>query len=398
MIRFLPDTWRDALLRPLAMAAPDGGVYIEIMAPDFRFMFIIVLGAMLAVMLLWRQRSTATFKPATILLMGTAMAFVPWMLSTGNGRYLIPFLLAAGPLCLALVYLLPLTRGFRLAIATCLIAVQGFAVYDASPLRSWGLTEWRSPPFFQIDLPQDMSTQPGTYLTLSGISYSLIAPLFPPASHWMSVNSAPDDRDQTPAGRRTHAFLSSGNPLTLIAPSIPDYATLQGLPDAEAVRSINVILAEHRLSISDPNACRLLQSKGMAAMAGQYLENGSRKTFSLFGFWACPLSYAVDATSTSPEIAKNHFDAVFEKIETLCPRFFRRGEAKTRVINGGEMRNYGESDIKVYVLDDGAVLYKYYRAYNVQFIGTVDDVMNGKAKMDCNKIHGRAGLPWEREI
>src|SRR6185369_9315597 len=41
MIRFLPDTWRDAILRPLALASPDGGVYIEIIAPDFRFLFIL---------------------------------------------------------------------------------------------------------------------------------------------------------------------------------------------------------------------------------------------------------------------------------------------------------------------------------------------------------------------
>ena len=37
MIRFLADTWRDALLRPVAMAAPNSSVYIEIAAPDFRF-------------------------------------------------------------------------------------------------------------------------------------------------------------------------------------------------------------------------------------------------------------------------------------------------------------------------------------------------------------------------
>ena len=34
MIRFLADTWRDAILRPVAMAAPNSSVYIEIAAPD----------------------------------------------------------------------------------------------------------------------------------------------------------------------------------------------------------------------------------------------------------------------------------------------------------------------------------------------------------------------------
>jgi len=31
-------------------------------------------------------------------------------------------------------------------------------------------------------------------------------------------------------------------------------------------------------------------------------------------------------------------------------------------------------------------------------IGTVDDVVSGKATLDCDKLRGRSGLPWEREI
>ena len=41
MIRFLPDTWLDALLRPVAMAMPDGWIYVETMAPDLRFVFVL---------------------------------------------------------------------------------------------------------------------------------------------------------------------------------------------------------------------------------------------------------------------------------------------------------------------------------------------------------------------
>ncbi|MBK9198131.1 hypothetical protein [Candidatus Skiveiella danica] len=46
MIRFLADTWRDALLRPVAMAAPNSSVYIEIAAPDFRFVLALGLGVL----------------------------------------------------------------------------------------------------------------------------------------------------------------------------------------------------------------------------------------------------------------------------------------------------------------------------------------------------------------
>ncbi len=149
MIRFLPDSWRDAVLRPFAMAAPDGGVYVEIMAPDFRFAFILLLIPVLTLLVVLRPWRNPSFKPVAILLTATAMAFVPWMLTTGNGRYFIPFLLVAGPLCLGLVYLLPTTRAFRLAIATCLVAIQATAIYETNPFRLWDWARWQDAPYFQ---------------------------------------------------------------------------------------------------------------------------------------------------------------------------------------------------------------------------------------------------------
>lgn len=398
MIRFEPDTWRDALLRPIAMAAPDGGVYIEVMAPDFRFAFAIMLIGLLTVFWVWRKRGATAFKPTAVLLTGVAVAFVPWLITSGNGRYFVAFLLAVGPLCLALVYLLPMTRGFRLTLAACLFAMQAFVVYESDPLKSWGMIQWREAPYFQIDLPQDMATAPGTYITLSSITYSLIAPLFPASSSWLNIATAPTDRQNTLEGRRTHAILSARPQPTLLVPSIPEYATQQGLPDAEAVRSINLLLSEHRLALSDPAQCRLIRSDSLVSMPIVQARVKSDKRFDKAGFWACPLRYPVAAPAARSEIAKSRFDAVFDKVETLCPRFFRRGEARTKVINGGELRQYTESDMKVFVMDDGAVLYKYLRTFSPELIGTVDEVMSGKAAVACDKIRGRSGLPWEREI
>lgn len=398
MIRFEPDTWRDALLRPIAMAAPDSGVYIEIMAPDFRFAFTLVLVGLLIVLYLLGRRTTAVVKPTAILFMVSALSFVPWLVTSGNGRYFIALLLVVGPLCLALVYLLPMTRGFRLTLAMCLLAVQTFAVYESDSLKSWGMSQWREAPYFQIDLPSDMTTLPGTYITLSSISYSLIAPLFPVSSSWLNIAAAPIDRENTLEGRRTQALLTNGKPLTLLVPSIPEFATQQGLPDTEAIRSFNLLLADHRLAITDPAQCRLIRSSSLNSMKIVEIRKKSDDRFEKAGFWACPLHYPVAAPAERSDIVKSRFDDVFDKVETLCPRFFRPGEAKTNVINGGELRQYTESDMKVYVMDDGVVLYKYLRSFSPELIGTVDEVMSGKAKVDCGNIRGRSGLPWEREI
>lgn len=65
---------------------------------------------------------------------------------------------------------------------------------------------------------------------------------------------------------------------------------------------------------------------------------------------------------------------------------------------GGAVRHYTDSDTRVYMLNDDKILYKYWRALKPVPIGTVSEVMSGSAIVACDKIRGRSGLPWEREI
>ena len=91
MNRFEPDTWQAALLRPVAMAAPDSYVYVEMMAPDFRWVFVLLLLALLVSMRLRARGSIAAAVDTTapkaglptvfVLVAGLAMAFVPWLMT-----------------------------------------------------------------------------------------------------------------------------------------------------------------------------------------------------------------------------------------------------------------------------------------------------------------------------
>src|SRR5262245_56703096 len=117
MNRFLPDTWWEALLRPLAMAAPDGNTYVEIMAPDARFLFAILLAALLIFL---RRKGAGATRGTWVLLLLVAVSFVPWLATTGNGRYFVPMLLLVGPLTLGLIYAQPWSRTAR---ALCALGV-----------------------------------------------------------------------------------------------------------------------------------------------------------------------------------------------------------------------------------------------------------------------------------
>jgi hypothetical protein len=59
------------------------------------------------------------------------------------------------------------------------------------------------------------------------------------------------------------------------------------------------------------------------------------------------------------------------------------------------MRSYAHSDTKIYVLDDGTVMYKYIRSLNPEVIGTVTEVRSPSFNFSCDKIRGRGILQWE---
>ena len=50
--------------------------------------------------------------------------------------------------------------------------------------------------------------------------------------------------------------------------------------------------------------------------------------------------------------------------------------------------------MKVYAYDDGEVLYKYYRDLNPVTVGKAQDILAGRARLDCAGV--RAALPWGR--
>jgi hypothetical protein len=394
MTRFEPDTLRDALMRPLAMAAPNGGVYVEFLAPDFRFLFILALLVALLV-LVRRRRGAAT--PPMVLLALCAAAFLPWLATTGNGRYFMAFLLLAGPLCIGLVQLLPVTRAMRFALALGMVAWQGYLLHDVAPWGSWTYVQWGDGPAFQIEVPPDMAEQPATYVGLATISYSLIAPRFHPDSRWINISAAPGLGHPTADQLRTEAFLRTGNPLRVIFPSPPG-AREGDVVDAPLETAIDDLLARQGLSISNAGQCRFLRSRGLDAAARQGRQEEGRQNTAL-GFWVCPLQRHARSGPSTTQPLPPYVDAVFQKMERTCPGLFNPGAATTLRIPAGGVRGYPASDFKLYVLtESGQVMYKYLRALNPVVVGTVHDVLDPAFHMDCSKVQGRTGLPWEREI
>jgi hypothetical protein len=319
------------------------------------------------------------------------VAFVPWLVTSGNGRYFLVGLLMVGPVCVGLAWRLPVTRGLRLTLAVGMVALQAFAVQQSAPWQAWALALWKEPPYFQVDLPPEAKVEPATYITMSVISYSLLIPQFHPQSRWMNLANAPLPGVGAFNSERTAAFLAQAQgKLRLVVPVVPGMLTEALLPNDQVSDVIGSQLEPFGLGFAQPQACRFLHSRSLASMG---LREKTDKQRAQAGFWLCDLRRV--APSARPAAYGRRYNAVFAALEKQCPRFLpANGDGPSLALPSGEVRSYLQAEMKVYVYDDGQVLYKYYRDLNPVSVGKAQEILAGRARMDCAAV--RAALPWGR--
>jgi hypothetical protein len=388
--RFLPDTWWEALLRPFAMAFPNGHVYVEIAAPDLRFVLAIALAMM---WLAGRRRLGAMPRSAALLSILVAASFAAWMATSGNGRYYVPFLLAVGPLCAALVWHLPGSRAARASGIAAALLLQALLVFDAGPWRNWSLADWRDPPYYAAEVPQDIASTPATFVTVTEVSYSLLYPRFDPRSRWIKLFALSHDPVHSVEARRARELLATSPHIYLLVPTLPGFMTADLQPAPALKTLLDDRLGPYELSLDSASACRLLPSKARteAPVSRDEQESVSSGARAPKGFWLCSLRFPVQATPARfpPEAL-----AVFARLEQACPRYFPPGTGATMPLADGTRRHYFAEDLRVYVMNDGDVYYKYARSLNAERVGTARDVLAAGFHMDCSRIRGHPGLPW----
>jgi hypothetical protein len=270
-----------------------------------------------------------------------------------------------------------MATGKKLALGGALIIGQLFVLSENPPWRTWTWLNWTEAPYFQIDPPP---AEPATYVTIANISYSLIAPQFPAASSWINLSGGVSPRDAPDVARR----LSHARSLKMIVPSIPSEIVRGGQPSAAATDALGKLLRGQRLFLKQDASCTLLRSEGLARIGLRLGARPPAERADRYGFWICPIEYRPDIVPSEAGERDAAVDPVFDAVERLCPRFFPSGGEAQR-INGAWLKQY-DTDTKVYLLDDGTALYKFWRSVNPVLIGTRGDLLAGRASIDCSKI------------
>ena len=184
--RFTPDTLAEALWRPFAMVDPMNMVHEELMAPDLRYAVLVMLVSALLLHRLWLRfthPSTQTVRPkpaaSTRVLMalgaGLAVDWVLWLSGSGNSRYFLPMACVTAVVIVGLLFRLfaaqPKVRNYILVI---IFSVQVIQLWMGTQYR-WTALPWGG-PWFSVEVPQKLQTEPNLYLTIGVQSNSFIAP------------------------------------------------------------------------------------------------------------------------------------------------------------------------------------------------------------------------------
>ena len=111
------------------MLLPQRDIYTEVSAPEGKLAFVVILliFAVVGHLLLkqWKFRSS----PESLVVMFIVLAIPLWMMSSGNGRYALPLLFLAAPVCVLLVAQLGTSRRWRIYTVGSMLGVQAVGVY-----------------------------------------------------------------------------------------------------------------------------------------------------------------------------------------------------------------------------------------------------------------------------
>lgn len=411
MIRFQPDSFLAALARPFAMAAPNGWVYVEIIAPDFRFALwtLVLLGVLICRYVLRRRLTSVAserfqFDSCVMLLL-----LACWLASSGNGRYFVVGLLLIGPILIGGVFSFPVSRFLKWSIVGFIFLLQILALTINNPWKStdtWQRVRWNDRYF---DVSRDdievIDHTRGVYLSASTQSYSLIFPLFPRDVRWVNF-SVFGGEGIPPESRYARVFSHMISP-----PARPRFfqENLFGQFDVanrrlteEGVTASNAVLSLFGLKIANPQRCDLIKSNSMAdfvSVRSSDSEAVLRFRRGSAGFTLCDVE-AATASDAPVSDSVQQAAGKFKQIEEGCPRYFPGGQRFVATLPDGFARKYAGSDLTLIYIPSDGVYVRSLRTLAPKLLASEADLAAGSGAWThrCRESAGRTTLPWQSEL
>lgn len=276
--RYLPDTWLDALMLPLAMVQPATDVYVETEAPDARLLALGVSALAAVGMWAWRRGWRGPSRPvaagAGALLAGLALALGLWLLISGNGRYGLVMVALAPFSCVALLrWASPGRLRGAVVLVLALLAVQLHFLHISRPQDSWtALAPWRESHAnrytpAEVAAYRHPETQAPVVVTADmQTGMTLLYEVFGPHARYVSLvslmggaaDSAGRQRLDALLANAPHIYLSNVVPAAMVSPEDGKVTGIHGKKMQEALPRR---LKDFGLVLNASQPCQLLPAR-----------------------------------------------------------------------------------------------------------------------------------------
>lgn len=388
--RFIPESITEAILFPLTVLKPIYGTYIEISAPDARYLVTLAIVALLFSVLLLRAffRKAVTRQSNEVapvipwLAFAWLLTYALWLLLFGNGRYFLPGALLAGPLIVAI--LASLFNGHRfVAYAICFLIVAQFVqVRDAGQWR-WGAVHTWDDNWFNIQVPESLEKNAFLYLTPRVQTAMYVAPFLNPGSAFSNIGGQVPIAADGPGSDRVRAMIAR------YGRNVRSFYQIGRLPhgttpDPASFRAFDGVYDRFGLE-TDPTSCEVIQSERPSATITAN-EDGPGVAAAIL---SCSLVERRGEALTGTR-EQRRIDAVFDEIERTCPRRFSPQNSLTTRYQFAWGRKYANSDIDLlYNPDEGTIFFRAHGLGEPVFLGTLDQWEQGRQPaVDCSLKRG----------
>lgn len=386
--RFVPAEFIDYFTFPIELSLPFSYLYTETRSPDFRVPVFFLLLPILCVKI-WLSGGYSCLSQRGKISVGLGVfilfSWFLWLGGSANGRYGLPLLLLVGALLPVMFKFLVRRNFLRFVAVFSLVFVQFFALVTASELR-WAGAPWTAGRWLSAVLPHGLDTEPALILAADSNSNSWLIPQLATGSSFVTIVGS------YPVGRNS-AIWEKVIPLEgKFADRVFALYSPPGGGDGKdrlRVRDLASQFVAHAGYELDPSAdCEAVDDTSNS-VRDEDIQAGLQPVRT----YVCKLRRMSERGWRQRESRRKQVDETFLRVEKMCPDLFKPSVSSSIGLDKTWYKYYVDRDIKLVLTNDKVFVDSTIR--DAIFVGSVQDIMNGYATMDCERLKA---LRWRLRL
>ena len=374
--RFLPNGPLDYVSRLLVFAQFRTFTYTESFVPDIRPLAAAAAGLLAAVTGLWVGTNSLRAVASRVdvqLAIFVVLAYVLWMLTSGNGRYALPLFMLCGPL---------LMRGLQLGLprrvgritAGVLVALQ-LLYYIEDGDHRYLARQWDGGPYLDVRPSPRLVKEPFLHLSVGSPSFAVVAPFLHPDGAFVNVTGPMSLPTEGPLGAALKQRLQqwAGRTRVLFRPSADHDDPIKQVEFRVRADWI-VYRFGLRFDWQDCESLNFHEGRALHDTTGAVPPGIDMLSCNVLPRQDVDLRYARELAVA---------ERAFSVIQNQCPKVFGPVPMATDGDPDAWQRRYVNTDARATVSLTEGVSISHFRSRKIVTLGSVEDVIAGRGIPAC---------------